>query len=100
MQRRTFLTRLGTLLGGVLLEEAIPLNRVWSFPKEIKIARDPLIIYNRDVNGIHVAENWLVYTDDIEKLSLKYTNPVLYDSVFKNDPMITRLRFREDGGLT
>jgi hypothetical protein len=25
--------------GGLLLEKAVPLGRVWSFPKEIKIAR-------------------------------------------------------------
>jgi hypothetical protein len=59
MQRRSFLTGLGTLLGGVILEQAIPLNRVWSFPKEIKIVRDPLAIYERDADGIRVAENWI-----------------------------------------
>lgn len=33
MNRRGFLG----MLSGIVLSEAIPLNRVWSFPKEIKI---------------------------------------------------------------
>ena len=104
MQRRTFLTGLGTLLGGVLPEEAIPLNRVWSFPKEIKVVRDPLAIYERDANGIREAKDWLYDVDDINKLTMKYTVPVLHDNVFKTSPLIWRLRFPEgikfDGGMS
>ena len=36
MNRRGFLQGLGALVGGVMLEKAIPLGRVWSFPKEVK----------------------------------------------------------------
>jgi hypothetical protein len=39
MNRRGFLTGLGAMVAGVALEQAIPLGRVWSFPKEIKIKR-------------------------------------------------------------
>ena len=36
MNRRTFLSRLGLVVGGIAMEQAIPLGRVWSFPKQIK----------------------------------------------------------------
>lgn len=39
MNRRGFLSLLGLGGAGVALEQAIPLGRVWSFPKEIVIAR-------------------------------------------------------------
>lgn len=39
MNRRGFLSLLGLGIAGVALEQAIPLGRVWSFPKEIVIAR-------------------------------------------------------------
>jgi len=35
MNRRSFLTGLAALVGGIALEEAIPFNRVWSFPSKI-----------------------------------------------------------------
>ena len=93
MQRRQFLTGLGALFGGVLLNEAVPFNRVWSFPKDIKIIRDPLAIYERDANGICVATNWLYTPDEVNALTMKYFVPVLHDEVFKNTPLFTRLRF-------
>ena len=37
MNRRNFITRLGLVAGGIALEQAIPFNRVWSFPKEIVV---------------------------------------------------------------
>lgn len=42
MNRRGFLSLLGGVLGGIALDQAIPFNRVWSFPTNIVIA-DPLI---------------------------------------------------------
>lgn len=39
MNRRGFLQRLGALVGGVALEQAIPFNRVWSFPSQIVIPK-------------------------------------------------------------
>lgn len=42
MDRRSFLQKLGLLVGGVALEQAIPLNRVWSFPTVIKYG-EPVI---------------------------------------------------------
>jgi len=38
MNRRGFLSLLGMGVAGIALEQAIPLGRVWSFPKEIVIA--------------------------------------------------------------
>lgn len=40
MNRRGFLSLLGMTTGGVLIDQAIPFNRVWSFPKNITIVRD------------------------------------------------------------
>lgn len=37
MNRRSFLTGLASLIGGVAVAEAIPFNRVWSFPSNIII---------------------------------------------------------------
>ena len=37
MDRRRFLTMGAALVGGIALEQAIPFNRVWSFPKEIRM---------------------------------------------------------------
>lgn len=36
LSRRGFLSGLGTLIGGIALDQAIPLGRVWSFPREVK----------------------------------------------------------------
>jgi hypothetical protein len=39
MERRSFLKGLVALVGGIALEQAIPLGRVWSFPSKIVIPR-------------------------------------------------------------
>lgn len=39
MDRRGFLALLGSAVAGIALEQAIPLGRVWSFPKKIVIAK-------------------------------------------------------------
>lgn len=36
MNRRGFLKGLGAMVAGIALDQAIPLGRVWSFPKVIK----------------------------------------------------------------
>ena len=38
MNRRDFFKSLGLVIGGVAVEQAIPLGRVWSFPTNIVIA--------------------------------------------------------------
>jgi hypothetical protein len=43
MDRRNFIASLSAGLAGITLEQAIPFGRVWSFPKEIVIARLPVI---------------------------------------------------------
>jgi hypothetical protein len=40
VSRRGFLGGLTALVGGILLEEAIPFGRVWSFPSTIVIPRN------------------------------------------------------------
>lgn len=40
MNRRGFLVGLGSLIGGIVIDPTIPFNRVWSFPKIIKINID------------------------------------------------------------
>lgn len=40
MDRRRFFSLLGLGIAGIALEQAIPLGRVWSFPKKIVIAAD------------------------------------------------------------
>lgn len=41
MNRRRFLSLAGLSLGGIALTQAIPLGRVWSFPKKIVIGPKP-----------------------------------------------------------
>lgn len=38
MNRRGFLKNIALGIGGIALEQAVPLGRVWSFPKDIVIA--------------------------------------------------------------
>lgn len=45
MNRRSFLKNLGLFVGGVAIEQAIPFNRVWSFPSEIKTFPNLASIY-------------------------------------------------------
>ena len=44
MNRRGFLKMFGLAAGGVLLDQAIPNGRVWSFPKDVVIAKSPLVL--------------------------------------------------------
>jgi len=39
MDRRGFLKLFGAAVAGIALEQAVPLGRVWSFPKEIVLAQ-------------------------------------------------------------
>jgi hypothetical protein len=39
MNRRRFFELLGMGVSGIALEQAIPFNRVWSFPKDIILAK-------------------------------------------------------------
>lgn len=41
MNRRGFLAGVAAVIGGIVLEEAIPLGRVWSFPERIVIPKHP-----------------------------------------------------------
>lgn len=61
MNRRGFLAGLGTLIGGVVIEKAIPFNRVWSFPKEIIIPQKKFIHMTYSL-GTRVS--WELIEDD------------------------------------
>jgi hypothetical protein len=45
VNRRHFLGLFGLGVAGIALDQAIPFNRVWSFPKEIKIAFFPPVMF-------------------------------------------------------
>lgn len=47
MDRRGFLSLLGLGVGGLAIDQAIPLGRVWSFPKEIVVAQPNLVRFVR-----------------------------------------------------
>lgn len=56
MNRRNFLSLFSAGVAGIALEQAIPLGRVWSFPKEIKIA-------NLETLGL-TTDYWVGWSDD------------------------------------
>jgi hypothetical protein len=55
MNRRNFLSLFSAGVAGIALEQAIPLGRVWSFPKEIMIAKTPFedFVFNKLNIGVH-----------------------------------------------
>ena len=55
MNRRNFLSLFSAGVAGIALEQAIPLGRVWSFPKEIVIAEPA----NEFLETSHITENAL-----------------------------------------
>jgi hypothetical protein len=66
MDRRRFLGLLGLGVAGIALDEAIPLNRVWSFPARIVIPEprvqvadvaDWMILLEPDSTPLYVLTN-------------------------------------------
>ncbi len=79
MNRRGFLAGLGALVGGVLLDKAVPFGRVWSFPSEIKclnVSNAATVYYNKQAldmlaknfkfncSGIHPFVAYDILQDD------------------------------------
>lgn len=67
MNRRGFLQVLGIAVGGIALEQAIPFNRVWSFPKNIVIPKnhsDYVGVYNEAIKKYSLA--WCEYANNFE----------------------------------
>lgn len=57
MERRGFIKGLAALVGGIVLKEAIPFGRVWSFPKNIACVNsstDPRTIQGETNAALHV----------------------------------------------
>ena len=67
INRRGFLKGLGILVGGMALEEAIPLGRVWSFPSRVIPA-----------GGFLVPEN---SASDMSRLATIYYNKAALDKL-------------------
>jgi hypothetical protein len=80
MNRRGFLQGLGAMVSGIALEKAIPLGRVWSFPKEIKIRKlvpiggrhyDLLVmddlVSNEYLNGSHLRRAEAMFAEQITR---------------------------------
>lgn len=65
MNRRSFLAGLSALVGGIALEQAIPFNRVWSFPKQIVVRTSFPDIHRIDALAL---KHWFrnTWKDDLE----------------------------------
>lgn len=76
MDRRGFLKGLGLVIGGVALEQAVPLGRVWSFPAKIV----PLNIGLSGVNQLWIwpIPDTAIYYDPVAISTLKHNLPLLY----------------------
>lgn len=86
MNRRGFLSGMGAIVGGLAIEQAIPLGRVWSFPTEIKTPYRSYV-FGKDaiVNGtIAQYADWINFSD-------------LYDPVIAN--VAKELAYREDARI-
>ena len=46
LSRRGFLGGLAALVGGIVLEQAVPLGRVWSFPSKIRTSTVSVTVYD------------------------------------------------------
>jgi hypothetical protein len=73
MDRRGFLKLFSAGVAGIALEQAIPLGRVWSFPKKIVIA-SPLSQFDYTEN----------YNRALKKYALEIGDIVTISSVFRN----------------
>lgn len=62
MNRRGFLQMLGVSVGGIAVEQAIPFNRVWSFPKNIIIPQPASV---RFLQAWDIYESRLIQRVDI-----------------------------------
>ena len=80
MNRRGFLSLFGMGIAGIAIDQAIPLGRVWSFPKKIIIA--PLIIKRiPDPYGFNVGDVISI------KNSLRlpgYLGPFIITDIYEN----------------
>lgn len=77
MDRRGFLKMLGIAAGGVALDAAIPLGRVWSFPKNIVIAA-PRAVGNQFVDVVWFNKEVLRYLQ-ANMVALRWDKPFMPD---------------------
>jgi hypothetical protein len=65
MNRRDFLSLFSTGVAGIALEQAIPLGRVWGFPKEIVIP-DFLFVDQITNESLRILKNNLRFANEFE----------------------------------
>ena len=65
MDRRKFLGLFSAGVAGIALEQAIPLGRVWSFPKEIVIAKPSALICAYNQSAVRAFEGGLEIRNSI-----------------------------------
>lgn len=84
MNRRGFLKGIGAVIGGIAIDQAIPFNRVWSFPKEIVI---PQKKYMHLTYALGIRMSWELIEDseyvDIKKIveNIKYTDEMSFRNI-------------------
>jgi hypothetical protein len=64
MNRRGFLKMLGGGVAGIALAEAVPLGRVWSFPKVLKLIGIDLAAAGEDVTAVSLVEGNVFLTTE------------------------------------
>lgn len=83
MERRSFLKGIAALVGGIALDEAIPLGRIWSFPSTIKCLNVSPIISEPSA-----ARFAAIYYD---KLAVKRMNELfVFTAMSKHKPLPAR----------
>jgi hypothetical protein len=97
MNRRGFLKGIGLVIGGIALEQAVPLGRVWSFPAKIvplNIARDLYVPVHPD--GLAQWPDRLTVEDLRRARATLLQNMPLIQQCFYNPVLIDQL---SDAGL-
>jgi hypothetical protein len=94
MNRRNFLAALSAGIAGIALEQAIPLGRVWSFPKNIvtpkHVGFDPAL--GRDGTVIAFYSSPPLRVGDIIRIASTYRTPFRITRVCEGGfPLVTPL---------
>lgn len=65
MNRRNFLSLVSAGVAGIAFEQAIPLGRLWSFPKEIKIAPRNRFLTMAEFDN-EIMRRWRTHNRELE----------------------------------
>lgn len=109
MNRRNFLSLFGAGVAGIAIEQAIPLGRVWSFPKEILIAssvefgwvtKETLDILKRNLFVAQIFKEWHPYWESDRHhlggavFKVRYPQQFLYSGAPPTLPPVIQLKSR------